>query len=250
MGYSSKFAWRVTALMRRATQKEKAAIAEELEAHVADHIQALVEGGMDLQEAQNRAEAAMGDPHETARALDEQLSPFWLWAGRVLKGCAIALGVLLTVFCLGNLGEVWTNLEARWGLGLYDYYHTQNYEPKEGYTAFDTDLRLDLGSGDVFRISRVYLSPAGDLADVQGCLYDKNPFGRVTWRGPSQFWAKNDRGEWQTWGVSGDSPYESVFYMTLPSLPVEPGQEHIDLEYRCFGKVIPFQVPLKGEVEE
>ena len=249
MGYSSKFVWRVTALMRRATREEKEIIAAELEAHVADHIQALVEGGMDLQEAQNHAEAAMGDPHETAQALDAQLSPFWLWAGRVLKGCAIALGVLLAVFCLGSLGEVRTNLEARWGSGLYDY-HTRYYETKEGYAAWDTDFRLDLGSGDVLRITRVYLSPAGDLADVQGCLYDKNPFGRVTWGWTGQFWAKNDRGEWQTWGVSGDLFYDSVFYMTLPSLPVEPGQERIDLEYRRFGKAIPFQVPLTGEVEE
>lgn len=249
MGYSSKFVWRVTALMRRATQKEKAAIAEELEAHVADHIQALVEGGMDLQEAQNRAEAAMGDPYETAQALDAQLSPFWLWAGRVLKGCAIALGALLTVFCLGSLGGVRTNLEARWGSGLYDY-HTRYYEPKEGYTAWDTDLRLDLGAGDVLRISRVYLSPAGDLADVQGCVYDKNPFGRVAWGWTGQFWAKDDLGERRAWGLSGDRTYDSVFYMTLPSLPVEPGQEHIDLEYHSYGEVIPFQVPLKGEVEE
>jgi len=243
----TKYAWQVAELMRRATQREKREIALELSAHVSDHAQALVEAGVPDREAEEQAVAAMGDPLTIARALDEQLSPFWLWAGRAMKGCAIAAAGLLTVFCLGSLGEVWTNLEARWGPDLYDY-HARYHERKEGYTAFDTDLRLDLGSGDVFRISRVYLSPAGDLADVQGCLYDKNPFGRVAWRWSGQFRAKNDRGEWQTWGVSGDLIYDSVFHLTLPSLPVEPGQDHVDLEYRCYGETVPFQVPLNGEV--
>jgi len=228
--------------MRRATGKEKAAIAAELDGHVADHAQALSEEGMPLREAEKQAEAAMGDPYETARALDAQLSAFWLWVGRVLKGCAIALAVLLAVFWLGDWGEVWTNLVARWGTGLYEY--DARYERKEGYVSSDVDVRLELGSGDVLRIYRVHVSPSEGLADVQMCLYDKNPFGRVTWQWPVQYWARNDRGEWQNCGWSGDSFYDSVFYMTLPALPVEAGQGEIELECRSYGDVIPFQVPL------
>jgi len=77
------YAQRVADLTRGATKREKRAIAREIEDHVTDHAEALEEQGVPPEEARARAEAAMGPAGEVAAALDAQLSPFWLWAGRL-----------------------------------------------------------------------------------------------------------------------------------------------------------------------
>ncbi len=60
----------VCACLRHATPKEKDAVAQELQDHLADHADALVEAGWDPEEAQAHALAAMGEAKEVGRALD------------------------------------------------------------------------------------------------------------------------------------------------------------------------------------
>ena len=65
--------------------KEKDAVAQELQDHLADHADALVEAGWDPEEAQAHALAAMGEAKEVGRALDREFpfggwcSPGWPW---------------------------------------------------------------------------------------------------------------------------------------------------------------------------
>lgn len=76
---------------------EHAAIREELTAHLEDHIQALVEKGMALPEAEQEAIAAMGDPGELGRQLNRQHRPYLGWAVRLT---GIAVKVLTCVVLL------------------------------------------------------------------------------------------------------------------------------------------------------
>ena len=54
----------VCSCLRHATSEEKQAVAQELQDHLADHADALVEAGWDPEEAQAHALAAMGEAQE------------------------------------------------------------------------------------------------------------------------------------------------------------------------------------------
>jgi len=75
----------VCAVLKKATQKEKDALSEELLDHMASHAEALVELGWNPEEARDYAIQAMGDAETVGRQYDEKLSTFWLWCGRVLR---------------------------------------------------------------------------------------------------------------------------------------------------------------------
>ena len=57
--------------LRHVTEKEKEALRRELDGHMEDHMQALVELGYDETAAEKKAADAMGDPAETARELQK-----------------------------------------------------------------------------------------------------------------------------------------------------------------------------------
>ena len=72
----------VCACLRHATPKEKDAVAQELQDHLADHADALVEAGWDPEEAQAHALDAMGEAKEVGRALDREFPLRWLVLSR------------------------------------------------------------------------------------------------------------------------------------------------------------------------
>ena len=78
---------------------EAPSIRQELSDHIQDHMDALLSGGRDREEAEEAAVAAMGDPEELGRALDALHSP-WPWRlYHTIRAAAIALLVL--ALCLG-----------------------------------------------------------------------------------------------------------------------------------------------------
>lgn len=117
------FCDRVLDCLSRATDREKEAIRRELEAHLEDHREALVEAGMEPEAAMDKAEEAMGNPEEVGKALNAQLSTFWLWAKRVTQGVvALLLFLALVMSQMGNtfltgpldvLSGAWENWQVR-----------------------------------------------------------------------------------------------------------------------------------------
>lgn len=91
------FGRRVLAYMKRPTGRERREIEFELDGHVLDRTEALMEQGYSAEEAREKAEEAMGDPRETAELLDAQLSSFWLWAGRAFTALTLLVLVLLVL---------------------------------------------------------------------------------------------------------------------------------------------------------
>ena len=174
-----EFCQAVLAHIPRATAAERADIQRELLEHLADRREALEAGGLDEAAARERAVAAMGDAGEIGRQWNAQLSPLWLWVGRVCKTAAVLLmlGMLLPLgITLYSLSQ---NLTARW-----------SGEPMDGWRETDApwsekvDLRAPFGD-QMIRFFRVSLAeePWTDMEGRSGAwqveldvlAYAKNP---------------------------------------------------------------------------
>ncbi|BDF67176.1 hypothetical protein CE91St43_11480 [Oscillospiraceae bacterium] len=139
----------------RATAAERRDILQELAGHLADHMETLMDAGYDAELAEERAVAAMGDPEEVGRALNAQLSPFWLWVRRL----GWALTVCLALVLLGHSGVRGTveNLEIR--RGQYRDW-LDSYSADDGWH-WRPDLEMTVGE-DVVRVTGVELQPRED----------------------------------------------------------------------------------------
>ena len=68
----------VLSALRHVTGDEQLAIRAELDGHIEDHMEGLLELGYDPELAEERTLSAMGDPKEVGRALDRQYPYRWL----------------------------------------------------------------------------------------------------------------------------------------------------------------------------
>ena len=89
----SEYVERVLSVMKHVTSKEREAIRAEMDAHIEDHICALLDLDYPEDLAEERTMARMGDPEEVGRELDKQYPLRWL----VLKRVAIVLTVVMLV---------------------------------------------------------------------------------------------------------------------------------------------------------
>lgn len=232
-----EYGTRVAGAMERATRRERREIAGELAAHVEDRTEALAAEGWTLREAEDRAVKAMGDPVEIARALDEQLSPLWLWVGRLGKmwalGAALALVVVLAAEARGLGGWFW----ARW--------YPQGFHPElpaAGVERQTLEWRETLPSGDVLYVYRLERGPAEGFAWVYYTLYDPVPLGKV---GMSAAFFLEFQGEDRSLGRGdGGSPY---YRQGVQGVKLLPGQETLKLWYDRYGEDFEREIPL-GEV--
>ena len=146
---------RVLACLKRLTRGERSAIRAELEAHMEDHMLALMELGYDEALAEERMLQHMGDPAEVGRELNRQYSLLWLWAMQLAKVLTICFAILMLLPAARQLtGTVVPNLMAR----IYPLHELNlenlayGYSAEAGYDRFaeavmKTDQRQK--SGDV-----------------------------------------------------------------------------------------------------
>lgn len=99
----------------RATGREREAMRRELLDHLEDRALDMEARGWSTAEARQRAVACMGDPAEIGRAWDRQLSPLWLWVGRLARTAVVLLLLLALLPAVARGRGVLLNLEARWG---------------------------------------------------------------------------------------------------------------------------------------
>lgn len=107
---------RVLAHIPRATFAERDAIRQELSDHLDDHLELLLEGGMDETKARTRVLAAMGDPREIGIAWNRQLSPLWLWIERLCKLCCIVLLLVMFWSSLAQAALAVINISTRFSV--------------------------------------------------------------------------------------------------------------------------------------
>lgn len=81
---------------------DRAAVREELEAHVQDHCDTLIQLGYEETLAAERTLAAMGDADTVGRALDRVHHPFWGWLW-MLSRIAVGLAALAALVSLAGM---------------------------------------------------------------------------------------------------------------------------------------------------
>ena len=221
--------------LNRLTAEEREDVRRELEEHVEDRMEALLEMGWDEALAESRCLEAMGDPAEIGREMARQYrGTGWLWIGRA----AVALTVVLCVQALLGLGlliHARNSLEARLCPAMESQLEVEAAEEL-------VDLRMDVGN-DVLRVFRVSVGrqDGKDAAEIAMCVYDRWPFGiavdnlhnkiQFAGYGPERFFGGNGRGN-----------YGAYFWQTY--VPIEPGQKSVTLVYDCLGVTNRMEIPL------
>lgn len=229
----------------RATRRERQVIRRELTDHLADGAEVCAAAGCPEEEAQARAVEAMGDPAETGKALNAQLSPFWLWLGR---GCLLLAAGCCALLLVNQDRARWTvkNLIARFApflisgeMGEY----TSGYEYSE-----KVNLRIDLGE-DVLQIYQVYLDEDGwePRAGLRGVAYSKDIHG----------YGWSTAAPWYTYlrthlCVGGETKGSSVMQESdgavWISTAVQPGDTYVTLRCEAYGEQREWDIPLPKEV--
>lgn len=222
----------------RATNRERVAIYTELSAHIEDHAEVLTDLGHVPEEAQAKAVEAMGEPAEIGRAINAQLSPFWLWLGRA----ALALSVLL--FLVLNL----TRNSDGWMFSLEARFHPEKTADLSGLIAetysigTPVDARKQIGD-NVLQAWMVYPSRDGACVSVGALVYNTDPFRKA---GELLDWtsARSQHGE------AGERPKKktrgNIQIGLFEDIPIERGDTYITLTYSRFGETYELQVPLEG----
>ncbi len=229
---------RVFAQLRRLTPEEKQAVREELDAHMEDHICALLDLGYDEALAEERTMAAMGDPEEVGREMDKKYPLRWLILGRT----AVVLTAVLcvqAVLGLGILGHAFQSIEAR--------IHPDTASRLEQVDdSWKVDYRAKVGN-DILRVYRVSIG-SGDgkpMAEISLCAYDRIPCGIVSEDLLNRAEVKNQRGE-SLFGANGRGCWTAEYSNRYVNL--EPDDLYVTVEYERFGEKVELVVPLPKEV--
>ncbi|MBQ2926043.1 MAG: hypothetical protein IJE03_04370 [Ruminiclostridium sp.] len=161
----------VAQYVRHATGKEKAALRKELNDHMADHAQALLDGGFPEDHAYRVAVEAMGDPAEVGKALNREYPLRWLVLSRLFLVLALlTTGLLLQVFP----GGLYNSMIARTD-PVHSGFHSANLnEDQLTYT----DIKAEFPNGDVLWIYATAVTwddTDGYTGHIYTSSYNRNP---------------------------------------------------------------------------
>ena len=226
--------------LRRVTPDERAAIRNEIDGHIEDHICDLLELGYDEKLAEERAMAAMGDPEEVGRELDKQYPLRWLVLGRA----ALVLTVVLCIQALTGFGilfhardSVMARLVPSW-----------RDDTEVAENGAELSMRMTVGN-DIVRVYRAEVWDLGptSVAEIGFCTYDRISGGIVSEELMNGLRLENQRGEvkdrnsvrsYGNWGAE---------YGEL-SVEVAPGDTYVVLVYEGYGRNVSMEIPLPVEV--
>ena len=177
MDVHNEFCDAVLAYIPRATPQEQEEIHRELCSHLEDHRDMLLEHGADETEAKVKAVEAMGPAEEIGRAWNKQLSPVWLWIGRICKVAFVFVMLCAIMPAADQISGVWENLQVRTEV-------PESSRGPSGYQVFweqELDIRQEFGE-HIIRLHRVELGtiPQDENGEYYLQLYTvsypKNPF--------------------------------------------------------------------------
>ena len=229
----NEYTERVLAAMHRVTASERDAICTELDGHIEDRIEALLELGYEPELAEERVMARMGDPEEVGRELDKQYPLFWLIAERVLKTLVCVLAVVL-IFDTLTMYSVWGSLRARVEPHEYAGVHQLKYMNLE------LDIRREIGS-DILHIYGSGTNEDGEI-HVLYYWYDQDLLGYVTGEGVE---LEDCRGA-EVLGGGGWSRSSRLSSHDRRGT-VQYGDPYVTVVVERFGERHEVQVPLKWE---
>jgi len=242
----SEYTRKVLSCLRRVTKAERETIREEIDAHMEDHICALLDLGYPRDLAEERTMRLMGDPEEVGRELNKQYPFCWL----LLKWAAMAVAALLAVMLLTQVSwkNVYWNLHYRFAPDPVNYYDTEAFNFLWDHSV---DLRMEIDSITV-RVCAAGIMKTGDypywgtwedvpdtvhLAAVTLCTYNTDWRDLEVRRGiPTMFQIAGAR---QGAGATGSAEVWII--------PVEPGQESVTATYQRYAHDLSMEIPLNWE---
>lgn len=238
-----EFLDQVLSPLGRLTAQERENVRRELEEHVEDRMEALLEMGWDAELAEARCLEAMGDPAEIGREMAAQYrGRGWLWIGRAAAALTVVV-CIQALLGLGMLGTAWDSLSVRFCPSTaISIGELENVE-----TVVDLDIRAEIGN-DILRVYMVFVGEKDGqrAAMVLACMYDRLPFGIAAdgMRAKSRLF--NQRGGTGT-SAGGSGNYRAEYAVRWT--PVEPGDTHVVWEYRAIGETVRLEIPLPGGEE-
>ena len=227
----------VLSTLRHVTWDEQLAIRAEIDGHIEDHMEGLLELGYEPELAEERTLAAMGDPKEVGRELNKQYTG---WPFVLLSRAAVLLTVVLCIQALlgiGILGNLWDSVWAR--------VYPEELEDHTPAAAERLNIRVPVGNDilRIYRVSRVTREGVPAIG-ISLCAYDRLPGGVVSDQVLPSVWIEDQRGEALEW-LSGGSGHGSIGAdYQLRYVPVEPSDTYITLRYERFGEDIAVEIPL------
>lgn len=237
---------RVLTHIPRATIAERDAIRQELNDHMEDHLDILLEGGMDESQARSRVLAAMGDPKEIGSAWNRQLSPVWLWTGRLCQVCCIALIIAMFWSFLAQMFFSAINLSTRFSVDSSDRPILSGYGVSWQQ---DLDIREEFGQHilGIYRVELVEELSPQTVTDALGhqyinvylVSYAKNPFHSNLDR---NIFLNELRCNGETSPSSGSGGGRS--HCWTASFPVEEGAECVEITLDHYGQHFSAEIEL------
>ncbi|MBQ9933639.1 MAG: hypothetical protein IJO69_07405 [Ruminiclostridium sp.] len=161
----------VAQYVRHATGKEKAALRKELNDHMADHAQALMDGGYPEDHACRVAVESMGDPAEVGKALNREYPLRWLVLSRLFLVLAVCSLLLLLQVFPGGLYQSMMARTTPWNSGF------QSAMLAEDQLTY-TDIKAEFPNGDVLWIYATAVTwddTDGYTGHIYTSSYNRNP---------------------------------------------------------------------------
>lgn len=249
----AEYCAQVLSHLRRLSRREREAVRAELEAHMEDHVRALLDLGYDAQLAEERTVAAMGDPAEVGREMEKQYPRGW----NVLAGVSLVLCVfvILSVFSVEynrrKIGYAWESVICRISPPepeeiAADIIWQKPYIPVSGVRE-EVDIRRNIGN-DVLWVYRITVGDQnGQLtAEAAACVYDKIPGGLVSFPTFNELWVESQRGDQQVLCRQGVFANPMMWNLLLRA-PVRLGDDHMTLRYDWLGETVAVDIPLPKE---
>lgn len=216
-------------------------ITRELEAHIEDYMEELMEHGTSQEEAEQRAVSAMGDPVDIGRQLDAQHHPLWGWLLR-LTGFGMTVSIILLVPWLLFSGFI--SLSG---------FHRPNYYVEKGTLAYEIKLNESQKLNTVtYVLDSVKVTTDGSaLVEYHTLVWD--PVEMFTgWSRPTLYVDEAQREYWleQDWDLDvGGAMSAGGFYtrgqVAVQNLP--PELDELVLSADAYDQSIVFHIPLREE---
>lgn len=243
MDLYDSFCRAVCAHIPRATAREREDIVRELTHHMEDHARQLTEGGTEAAAARAQAVRAMGDPVEIGTKWNRQLSPFWLWTGRVLRAAVTCLTILIAIPFLIEYGPNLNSILVR--VGFTESLSESMWLTLRPIGQQPLELRCPYGDSVIYFYDLVVVQGRHDPEDravqVSTVSYHQNPcrqsvdLSTITYGG----------GVWISHTIS-PTPGVSYAELTVP-LPRGERPESVTITGSSFGNSFQAVIPLDWE---
>lgn len=230
----------VLSTLRRVTGRERAAIRAEIDGHIEDHMEGLLELGYDPELAEERTLSAMGDPKEVGRELNRQYPLRWLVIGRAMRLLSVWTILAVLLLILNSVGAERSLLTA--ALERIDPDLTHHIDPS-GSVVAEESLNIEFPVGnDVVRVLRICTYrdvPRGELrAFVNVDSYDRWPLGPVSDKTLLLESQDGGQGEIRVGGLN------RWWHLGDGSVHIQPGDTHVILRYGAYGQSGVIRIPL------